>query len=132
MTSSSLVRIRTLVALALALAGGLGATGCTHVLLGPDTQGVYRFGELQVLADASFGHCYDAAKLGMKDAGLFQTMDDRKVIEAELNARDSMDTRVIVKVKEVGPNRTSIKIRYGLRGDLVVSQRLYEAIRKHL
>jgi len=121
------------VVFALVLAGLLGATGCTQVMVGPDTRGEYKFGELQVYVDANFGRAYDAAKQGMKEFGLFQTRDDRKVIEAELNGRDSVDTQVIVKIKEVGPNRTSIKIRYGLlKGDLPSSQKLYEVIRKRL
>jgi hypothetical protein len=123
---------RLRVAWLLALAAGFGAAGCTQVLVGPETRGEYKLGELQVMADAGFVRSYEAVKRGMKDAGLFQTGDDRKVIEAEVNGRDALDTRVIVKVKEVGPNRTSIKIRYGLKGDLASAQKLYEAIRKHL
>ena len=78
-------------------------------------------------------HVYEAAKKGMKDSGLFQTADDRKVVEAELNARDSVDTKVIVKLKELGKNRVSVKIRYGLvRPDLPAAQKLFAAIQKHL
>ncbi|MGH7957462.1 MAG: hypothetical protein ACREH8_10680, partial [Opitutaceae bacterium] len=61
------------------------------------------------------------------------TGDDRKVIEAELNARDSVDTKVVVKLKELGPNRVSLKIRYGLvRPDLPAAQKLFAVIQKHL
>ena len=68
----------------------------------------------------------------MKDAGLFEVRDDRLVVEAELNGRDSTDTRVIVKIKEVAKNRTSIKIRYGLKGDLAQAQKVFAAIEKRL
>jgi hypothetical protein len=68
----------------------------------------------------------------MRDLKLFQTQDDRKVIEAELRGRDSVDTLVIVKIKEVAKDRTSVKIRYGITGDLPSSQKLYDAIQKHL
>ena len=53
-------------------------------------------------------------------------------LEAELRGRDSADTLVIVKIKEVAKNRTSVKIRYGLNPDLPSAQKLYEAILKHL
>jgi hypothetical protein len=118
------------------LAVVLGAwtlTGCTNVQVAPDTQGEYKLGELQVYADRDFMRVYEAAKGGMKDMGLFQTQDDRKVIEAELRGRDAGDTMVIVKIKEMGKNRTSVKIRYGvLTPNLASAQKLYQAIEKHL
>jgi hypothetical protein len=120
--------------LALAIFGlALLGSGCTQVQVAPDVRGEYDFGELQVFVDADFMRVYEAAKRGLKDVGLFQTADDRKVIEAELNARDSVDTKVIVKVREVGQNRVSVKIRYGIvRPDLPSAQKLFAAIQKNL
>lgn len=121
--------------LALLIVGGtvLLCPGCTQVQVAPDVRGEYEFGTLQVFVDADFMRTYEAAKRGMKDTGLFQTGDDRLAIEAELNGRDSVDTRVIVKVKEIGKNRTSVKIRYGLvKPDLPAAQKLFQAIQKHL
>lgn len=108
------------------------ASGCTQVQLAPDVRGEYKLGELQVFVDRSFDPTYAAAEAALKDVGLFQTRADRKVIEAELNGRDSTDTLVIVKIKEVGPGRTSVKIRYGLRGDLASAQRVFQALEKRL
>jgi hypothetical protein len=109
------------------------STGCTQVQVSPDVRGEYEFGALQVFVDADFMRTYEAAKRGMKDVGLFQTGDDRLAIEAELNGRDSVDTKVIVKIKEIGKNRTSVKIRYGLvKPDLPSAQKLFQAIQKHL
>lgn len=119
--------------LSFALASAVFTPGCTQVQVAPDTRGEYKFGELQVFADRDFATVHEAAIRGMKDAKLFQTRDDRKIIEAELNGRDSTDTLVIVKIKEVGKNRTSVKIRYGiLKPDLASAQSLYEAIKKYL
>lgn len=110
----------------------LAGSGCTQVMVAPDTRGEYKLGELQVFADRGFMKVYEAAKAGMKDLQLFQTQDDRKVIEAELRGRDATDTLVIVKIKEVGKDRTSVKIRYGVvKPDLPLAQKLYSAIEKH-
>jgi hypothetical protein len=124
----------TPLSLALALVGlALVSAGCTQVQVAPETRGEYKLGELQVFADRDFNRVYEAAKAGLKDAKLFTTQDDRKVIEAELRARDSSDTMIIVKIKEVGPQRTSVKIRYGvLTPSLPLAQQLYEAIKKRL
>lgn len=128
-------RIR-LVPLALACAATSAAflaPGCTQVQVAPDTRAEYKLGELQVFSDRGFAAVHDAAVRGMKDLKLFQTQDDRKVVEAELRGRDSTDTLVIVKIKEVAQNRTSIKIRYGvLKPDLPSAQKLYDAIKKYL
>lgn len=114
------------------LLAALVASGCTQVQVDPNTRGEYKLGELQVFADRDFTTVYNAAKRGIADLKLFQTRDDRKVIEAELNARDATDTMVIVKIKEVGPNRTSVKIRYGaFKPDLPSAQKLYQAIERN-
>ncbi|HUR59908.1 MAG TPA: DUF3568 family protein [Opitutaceae bacterium] len=111
----------------------LGSTGCTHVQVDPDTTGEYKLGELQVFADRDFAAVHAAATRALKEAKLFQTKDDRKVIEAELNGRDSTDTLVVIKIKEVGKNRTSVKIRYGvLKPNLAAAQKLYQSMEKFM
>jgi hypothetical protein len=132
-TSLRLLVPSRVLTLALAILGGGALAGCTQVQVAPEVRGEYEFGALQVFVDSNFTRTYEASKRGMKDVGLFQTADDRKVIEAELNGRDSVDTKVIVKVKELGQNRVSVKIRYGLvRPDLPAAQKLFQAIQKHL
>lgn len=117
----------------LVMASVLGAAGCTQVQVAPDVRGEYKLGELQVFADRDFAAVHAAAKRALKDAGLFETRDDRLATEAELNGRDSTDTLVVIKIKEVGRNRTSVKIRYGvLKPDLPAAQKLYQAIARHL
>jgi hypothetical protein len=107
--------------------------GCTQVQVAPDVRGEYKLGELQVFIDRDFAHAHTAAKAALKDLALFETRDDVKVIEGELNGRDSTDTLVIVKLKEVAKNRTSVKIRYGvLKPDLAGAQKLFAAIEKRL
>jgi len=131
MTKPSIAAFRLLSSLL--LAGTLfGTAGCTQVLLSPGTRGEYRFGELQVFVDRDFASTYSAAKFGLQDKNLFLVKDERLVVEAELNGRDATDTLVVVKVKELAPNRTSLKIRYSLKGDLASAQSVYAAIERRL
>lgn len=129
-TNLSALRSLSLIALVGLILGG--TAGCTSVQVSPQTSGEYKFGELQVFADRDFATTVAAAKAGLKDLGLFEVKDERVVVEAELNARDTADTLVVVKIKEVAKNRTSVKIRYGLKGDLAAAQRVYAAIEKRL
>jgi hypothetical protein len=105
--------------------------GCTHVAINNDT-GTYRFGELQVFVDAGFDQAYRAAKNGFDSFGLFVVDDKAQSKEAVLRGRDAADSLVIVKIKEVARNRTSVKIRYGVTGDLAQSQRLFQEIQKRI
>lgn len=104
---------------------------CRTVAVNDQTTGEVKFGELQVVTEHGFEAVYQATKKGFVDTKLFQTGDDKKYIEAELTARDSMDTLVTVKIKEVAHNRTSVKVRYGVTGDTVNAQRLYNNIEKN-
>jgi hypothetical protein len=86
-----------------------------------------------VFVDRDFATVHAAGKQALKDLALFETRDDVKVVEAELNGRDSTDTLVIVKIKEVAKSRTSVKIRYGvLKPDLAAAQKLFAALEKRL
>jgi hypothetical protein len=126
-------RVLSLLSVSLAVLAVGAGQGCTQVQVAPDVRGEYKLGELQVFEDRDFARVYEAAKNGMKDFKLFMTQDDRKVIEAELRGRDSADTMVIVKIKEVAPNRTSLKIRYGvLNPSLPQAQKLFDLISKRM
>ena len=58
--------------------------------------------------------------------------DEPLVVEAELNGRDATDTPVVFKVKELAPNRTSLKIRPSLKGDLASAQSVSASIERRL
>lgn len=125
--TTSLARLLFLPALLFAAA----LSGCTTVAINNDT-GTFRFGELQVYTDTNFDRAYRAAKASIDSFGLFLVEDRAKTTEAVLRARDAADTSVTVKIKEVSRNRTSVKIRYGLAGDLAQSQRLFQEIQKRI
>lgn len=117
--------------LALALIGSAWS-GCTTVQVAPSTIGEYKLGELQVWSTRDFETAYSATKSAFRELNLFQTQDDRKVVEADLRARDSADTLIVVKIHEVAKGRTSVKIRYGLKGDLARAQQLYQTIERRM
>lgn len=113
-----------------AVAGLAGLPACRTVVVDEQshTVGRVKLGELQVFANHDFEKVYQAAKQGIADRKLFLTQDDKKYAEAELRARDSVDTLVIVKLKEVARDRTSVKVRYGVTGDTANAQLLYNEI----
>lgn len=114
-----------------ALVGLAALPACRTVNVNDTTVGEVKLGELQVFANHNFETVYRAAKQGIADRKLFLTQDDKKYFEAELRARDSVDTLIIVKIKEVAKDRTSVKVRYGITGDTVNAQALYNEIQKN-
>lgn len=117
--------------LVFALVGLAALPACRTVNVNDTTVGEVKLGELQVFANHNFETVYRAAKQGVADRKLFLTQDDKKYFEAELRARDSVDTLIIVKIKEVAKDRTSVKVRYGITGDTVNAQALYNEIQKN-
>lgn len=117
--------------LVLALVGLAALPACRTVNVNDTTVGEVKLGELQVFANHNFETVYRAAKQGIADRKLFLTQDDKKYFEAELRARDSVDTLIIVKIKEVAKDRTSVKVRYGITGDTANAQALYNEIQKN-
>ncbi|HEX7632165.1 MAG TPA: DUF3568 family protein [Lacunisphaera sp.] len=119
------------IAFAIALLAGLAALpACRTVVVDPqsNTFGEARFGELQVVANHDFETVYKAVKAGLADRKLFVVQDDKQYAEADLHARDSVDTLITVKIKEVAKDRTSVKVRYGLSSDPANAQALYNDI----
>jgi hypothetical protein len=115
-----------------ALAGLALLPACRTVVVDEqsNTVGRIKLGELQVFANHDFETAYRAAKAGIAERKLFLTQDDKKYAEAELRARDGVDTLIIVKIKEVAKDRTSVKVRYGVSGDTANAQILYNEIAK--
>jgi hypothetical protein len=135
MNSNTLRRPAARLGLGLALVTALAALpACRTVMVDrqSNTIGRVKLGELQVFASHDFETVYQAAKAGLADRKLFLTQDDKKYAEAELRARDSVDTLIIVKIKEVARDRTSVKVRYGIPGDPANAQLLYNEIGKRL
>jgi hypothetical protein len=125
--NNSLSRLGLLV---VALTGLALLPACRTVVVDEqsNTIGRIKLGELQVFANHDFETAYRAAKQGLADRKLFLTQDEKKYAEAELRARDSVDTLIIVKIKEVARDRTSVKVRYGVTGDTANAQLLYNEI----
>jgi hypothetical protein len=113
-----------------ALAGLALLPACRTIVVDEpsNTVGRVKLGELQVFANHDFETAYRAAKQGIAERKLFLTQDEKKYAEAELRARDSVDTLIIVKIKEVARDRTSVKVRYGVAGDVANAQLLYNEI----
>jgi hypothetical protein len=119
-----------------AFAAALALSGCTTtVQLSNDgktpTIGEYKFGYLIVQPNEKFETVREATRRAFKDLGYFIVKDDIDPPGSNvLHARDAQDTMIEVKLKDFG-TFTNVKVRYGIRGELALEQKVYEAIAKN-
>ncbi len=116
-------------ALVILAAIGLVA-GCRSVALDPtgETSAVYKFGEFQMVFNATAPVVAEAAKAAVAEAGLFLSKSEVNKFDAYLLARANGDKKVKIKIEEINRQQTLIRIRYGEGGNLNQSRRLYELI----
>jgi hypothetical protein len=107
-------------------------SGCTSVQLSDDGSvvGEYKLGYLYAKPGQSFERVHTAVTKAFKDLGYLQVGDKSAPGEIELSARDSHDTRITVELKDF-TTYTSVKIRYGVSGNLAQEQQVYHAIVQH-
>ena len=104
--------------------------GCRSVALDPtgETVAVYKFGEFQMVFNATAPAVAEAAKAAIAEAELFLTKAEINKFDAYLLARANGDQKVKIKIEEINRQQTLIRIRYGEGGNLNKSRRLYEMI----
>jgi len=104
--------------------------GCRSVALDPtgETTAVYKFGEFQMVFNATAPVVAEAAKAAIAEAELFLTKAEINKFDATLLARANGDKKVKIKIEEINRQQTLIRIRYGEGGNLNQSRRLYELI----
>jgi hypothetical protein len=127
---------RKFVAIVAFLGAAAAFSGCTTtVQLAPEgkspTLGEYKFGYLIVQPNQKFETVREATKQAFKDLGYFLVKDDIDPPGSNvLHARDAQDTIIEVKLKDFG-TFTNVKVRYGIRGELALEQKVYQAIAKN-
>lgn len=112
------------------------SVGCQSVpatgAAGDNPDAMFRFGELVVVQENSFEDVYEATLAAIEEEELYVTDHTKNPSEAVIGARDRADHRITIKLKDVRPQVTSIKIRYGIPGDRRLSQSFFAEIDRKL
>ncbi len=112
-------------------------TGCTTpVAVGPVTTdeaptGKYRFGNFYGPISGDAGEIFKVAIKEMDKMGYFRTGELHKTSSITIYSRKVGDDKVSVKIKQVAPSESELRIRVG-SGDLLESQKIYDQIRNAL
>lgn len=126
------ISLRQLLSAVLLLLGTGVFSACTNVQVTGDGKviGEYKIGYLYVKANQPFDKVREATKKAFKDLGYLEVGDEETPGQAVLEARDSADTFIQVKLKDF-TTYTNVKIRCGVTGDLARSQQIYQTIARH-
>ena len=106
---------------AVGAAAGAGAAGYAYVK-----------GELKSTEPASLDRTWDATLASMKDLQFTVISQAKDSLQARLEARDSADKKIEIKLKRVSDTTTDVRIRVGAFGDEALSHVILDKIRQHL
>ncbi|MFW5489564.1 MAG: DUF3568 family protein [Desulfovibrio sp.] len=126
--------IRKIKCLAATLAVLFCLSGCAAVIVGGAAAGgtyYYVTGWLNKDYNVTVNQAYAAGMAACKDLGLSVKKHSKNLTEASIDAKDS-DRDVWITMDSKTERITKISVRVGLTGDKVASQRIHDAIARHL
>ena len=92
----------------------------------------YVNGELKVTAGATVNQAYDASLSAMSDLQFTVTSKTKDALQGEIDARNSSNTAIVIKLKYMSNTATEIRIRVGTFGDKTMSDMILDKIKSHL
>lgn len=111
------------------------STGCVAVVAGGAAAGgtAYALGDLKTtIVDSSASEIQSAIVKGGRDLGLRSISGSGDELEGQYIFRTAADEKITVSYKSRGSGLTEMRIRVGTFGDEVLSNRINQAVRKHL
>lgn len=112
-------------------------TGCrtpvsTEPIAGKQQTGIYQSGNFYATLDADSDTVFRTAIRALDDMGVLRTGEMHADDHIMIFARQIGDTKLIVRVRQIAPNKSEVRIRVGVLGNLPESQMIYTKIRDAL
>ncbi len=108
--------------------------GCIVAAVGAGAVGTVAYvkGDLESVESHSIDTVYEATLQAMNDLDLYVTLKFKDALTAEINARDTQDSKVTIKLNSQSEGITKLSIRVGIFGEETKSQLIYNKIRDNL
>ncbi len=115
----------------------LNLTGCAGAILAGGAAagaGTYAYinGELRTTEKASLDRLWKASLQAMDSLELNVTNKDKDALTARIKATGSNDKDIYINMKSLSRISSELRIRVGLLGDKVLSERIHDEITKNL
>jgi hypothetical protein len=117
-------------ALCVLVAGGSGCVLGVAAVAGAGA-GTYAYvkGEMSGTQSASLDKTWAAAQAVVQELGFTVEKKTKDGVQAELVARDSKNTRIVISLKRVAEAATEVSVRVGVFGDEAISRTILDRIR---
>ena len=123
---------RSVFALALA-AVPFVASGCLVAAAAGGAAGYAWFrGEFQANVDAGPKAATNAAEKGLRDLDIKEIKASSTDIDGRVTGRTALDKEVVITIKRISEETSSVAIRVGTFGDEALSQKIYEKLKARL
>lgn len=111
-------------------------TGCAAVGLGAGAAAgagaaTYVRGDLRQNVDAPIDRCDDAANKALQDLRLNKVSEEKSLGSSKIIARDAKDRKVVINMRKLTDQSTTLAVRVGTWGDRTDSQEILKAIDRH-
>jgi hypothetical protein len=124
--------ILTLLAIFTALFSGCTTPVAIDPMTGQEQTAEYRLGYLYAPIEANSGHVFRAAISEIDEIGYFRTGELHKNSAITIYARKVGDEKVNIRITQVAPGQSQVRIRIGTLGNLAESQMIFARIRDAL
>lgn len=127
------VKLITLLATALVLFNaGCRTSVATDPMTGQKQTGVYQAGYFYATLDADADTVFRTAIRTMDRMGMLRTGETHGDEYINIFARKVGDSKVVVRIRQTAPEKSEIRIRVGIVGNLPESQKIFAKIRDEL
>lgn len=112
-------------------------TGCrtpvsTDPMAGQQPTATYQAGYFYATLDADADTVFRTAIRAMDRMGMLRTGENQAEDYITIFARKVGDKKVVVRIRQIAPNKSELRIRSGILGSLPESQTVYAKIRDAL
>jgi hypothetical protein len=124
--------ITLLVTMVTVLIAGCRTPVSTEPITGKQQTGVYQSGNFYANLDADSDTVFRTAIRALDDMGILRTGEVHGNDHITIYARQIGDKKLIVRIRQIAPSKSEVRIRAGILGNLPESQMIYAKIREAL
>jgi len=124
--------ITLLATIAILFAAGCRTPVSTDPVTGQQRTAVYQAGYFYATLDADADVIFRTSIRALDRMGMLRTGENHGDEYINIYARKVGDTKVVVRIRQIAPGKSEIRIRIGIIGNLPESQMVYAKIRDAL
>jgi hypothetical protein len=132
MKSSAKMRSKQIVLIVMLIGSAISISGCIVAAVGAVGTIAYAKGDLEAVESEKLDLVYEAALKSMEELEMYVILKEKDSLSAEIDARDSQDKKITIKLTATSQGTTDLSIRVGVLGNETQSMLIYQKIHDNL